>query len=303
VKCVSLKLSQGAKPGIGGVLPAAKVTREIAQARGVPEGEKCVSPAAHRVFRTPRELVLFLARMRELAGGKPVGLKLCLGSRRELLAICKAMRAEGIAPDFIVVDGSEGGTGAAPLEFEDHVGVPLTDGLIAVHNALVGTGLRDRIRIGASGKVSTGIDVVKRIAQGADYTNAARAMMMAVGCIQAQMCHTNRCPVGVATQDPRRARALDVPDKSERVRRYQHATVSQAQQLIAAMGLAGPHELTPAMLHRRIDHTTTRTYDELYDWLEFGELLSEAPEDWAADWADADPDRFTPVINRIGARK
>ncbi|MEU4217241.1 FMN-binding glutamate synthase family protein [Actinoplanes sp. NPDC026623] len=303
VKCVSLKLSQGAKPGIGGVLPAAKVTREIAQARGVPEGEKCVSPAAHRVFRTPRELVLFLARMRELAGGKPVGFKLCLGSRRELLAICKAMRAESITPDFIVVDGSEGGTGAAPLEFEDHVGVPLTDGLIAVHNALVGTGLRDRIRIGAGGKVSTGIDVVKRIVQGADYTNAARAMMMAAGCIQAQMCHTNRCPVGVATQHPRRARALDVPDKSERVRRYQQATISQAQQLIAAMGLSGPHELTPAMLHRRIDHTTTRTYDELYDWLELGELLSEAPEDWAADWADADPDRFTPVINRTGARK
>jgi glutamate synthase domain-containing protein 2 len=293
VRCVSLKLSQGAKPGIGGVLPAAKVSREIAAARGVPEGVKCVSPAGHRVFHTPRELVLFVARMRELAGGKPTGVKLCVGSRRELLAICKAMRAEGVTPDFIVVDGSEGGTGAAPLEYEDHVGVPLTDGLIVVHNALVGTGLRDLIRIGASGKVSTGVDLVKRIAQGADYTNAARAMMMATGCIQAQLCHTNKCPVGVATQDPRRARALDVDDKSERVRRYQEATVAQAAQLIASMGLTGPHELTPAMLRRRVDHTTTRTYAELYDWLEPGQLLAQAPADWADDWAAADPDRFT----------
>jgi glutamate synthase domain-containing protein 2 len=297
VKCVSLKLSQGAKPGIGGVLPAAKVTKEIADARGVPQGEKCVSPPAHKVFHTPRELVLFIAHMRELSGGKPTGFKMCVGSRRELLAICKAMIAEGVTPDFIVVDGSEGGTGAAPLEFEDHVGVPLTDGLITMHNALVGTGLRDRISIGASGKVSTGIDLVKRIAQGADYTNAARAMMMAVGCIQAQMCHTNKCPVGVATQDPRRAQALDVPDKTERVRRFQQATVTQAQQIIAAMGLNGPHELHPSMLHRRIDHTTTSTYSELYDWLEPRQLVDSAPEDWAADWAAADPDRFVPLIS------
>jgi glutamate synthase domain-containing protein 2 len=292
VRLVSLKLSQGAKPGIGGVLPAAKVTKEIADARGVPQGEKCVSPAAHRVFQTPRELVLFIARMRELAGGKPAGFKLCIGSRRELLAILKAIRAEGVAPDFIVVDGSEGGTGAAPLEFEDHVGVPLTDGLITLHNALVGAGLRDLIKVGASGKVATGIDVVKRIAQGADYTNAARAMMMAAGCIQAQECHTNKCPVGVATQNPRRARALDVPDKTERVHRYQQATVAEAQRLIGSMGLRGPEELTPAMLHRRIDHTTTQTYAELYDWLSPGQLLEDPPEQWAADWAAASPDTF-----------
>jgi glutamate synthase domain-containing protein 2 len=303
VKCVSLKLSQGAKPGIGGVLPGAKVTAEIAAARGVPQGEKCVSPAAHKVFHTPRELMLFIARMRELAGGKPAGFKLCVGSRLELLAMCKAMIAEGVTPDFIIVDGSEGGTGAAPLEFEDHVGVPLTDGLIMLHNALVGAGLRDRIRIGASGKVSTGIDLVKRIAQGADYTNAARAMMMAVGCIQAQMCHTNKCPVGVATQDPRRSRALDVPDKAVRVQRFQEATVAQAQQIIASMGLTGPHELTPDMIFRRVDHTTARSYRELYDWLEPGELTADAPEDWAADWAAADPDRFVPLIRPTrGAR-
>ena len=295
VKCVSLKLSQGAKPGIGGVLPAVKVTREIAEARGVPQGKKCVSPPAHRVFHTPRELIQFIAHMREMAEGKPTGFKLCVGSRLEWLAICKAMVDEGTTPDFIVVDGSEGGTGAAPLEFEDHVGMPLTEGLITVHNALVGAGLRDRIRIGASGKVSTGIDLVKRIAQGADYTNAARAMMMAVGCIQAQMCHTDKCPVGVATQDPRRSRALDVADKSVRVRRFQQATVAQAQQIIAAMGLSGPHELTPQMLHRRIDHTTVRSYDDLFQWLRPGELLDDAPEAWAADWAAADPDRFSPL--------
>jgi glutamate synthase domain-containing protein 2 len=292
IKCVSLKLSQGAKPGIGGVLPAAKVTPEIAEIRGIPVGVKCISPPAHRVFRTPRELVLFIARMRELAGGKPTGFKLCVGSRVEILAICKAMLAEGVTPDFIVVDGSEGGTGAAPLEFEDYVGMPLTDGLITLHNALVGTGLRDRIKIGASGKIATGMDVVKRIAQGADYTNAARAMMMAVGCIQAQKCQTNHCPAGVATQDPRRYRALDVTDKSERVRRFQAATVAEAQQIIAAMGLESPQDLGPAMVLRRINHHAVRTFAELYEYLEPGRLLAEAPESWAADWNAADPDRF-----------
>jgi glutamate synthase domain-containing protein 2 len=292
VKCVSLKLSQGAKPGIGGVLPGAKVTAEIAKARDVPQGQNCISPSSFSTFSTPRELVLFLARMRELAGGKPVGMKLCVGSRRELLAICKAMVAEGVAPDFVVVDGSEGGTGAAPLEYEDHVGTPLTEGLIAVHNALVGTGLRTQVRIGASGKVATGVDVVKRVLQGADYTNAARAMMMAAGCIQAQKCHTNTCPVGVATQDPRRARALDVGDKSVRVHRYQEATVAQAMQLVASMGMHSLTELHPRHLMRRIDHTTTRSYADLYDWLQPGELLNGAPQGWATDWDGADPDRF-----------
>jgi glutamate synthase domain-containing protein 2 len=292
VKCVSLKLSQGAKPGIGGVLPAAKVTAEIAHARNVPQGEKCVSPASHKVFKTPRELVRFIGRMRELADGKPTGFKLCVGYRHELLAICKAMVDEGITPDFIVVDGSEGGTGAAPLEYEDHVGMPLTDGLITVHNALVGTGLRDHVRLGASGKVATGIDIVKRLIQGADYTNAARAMMQAIGCIQSQRCHTNQCPVGVATQDPRRSRALVVADKTDRVAAYQAATVKQAQQMIASLGLHGPKDLHPAMLIRRIDHVQSHTYAELYDWLEPGELLEQAPRGWADDWLAADPDSF-----------
>ncbi len=295
VRCVSLKLSQGAKPGIGGVLPGAKVSAEIAAARNVPQGEKCVSPSAHTVFSTPRELVRFIARMRELADGKPTGFKLCVGSRREFLSICKAMIDEGTTPDFIVVDGSEGGTGAAPLEYEDHVGTPLTDGLLIVHNALVGSGLRDRIRLGASGKVATGSDIVKRIAQGADYTNAARAMMMAVGCIQAQRCHTNTCPVGVTTQDPKRMRALVVPDKAERVHRFQQATVAQAVQMIASMGLDGPDQLNPGHVMRRVDHTVTRSYAELYDWLAPGELLTDPPQDWASDWKQADPDRFSAI--------
>jgi glutamate synthase domain-containing protein 2 len=294
VRLVSLKLSQGAKPGIGGVLPAKKVTREIAEARDVPQGEKCVSPSSHRVFSTPRELVLFLARMRELAGGKPTGFKLCVGSRADVLGICKAMVAEGVTPDFIVVDGAEGGTGAAPLEYEDHVGTPLTEGLMTVHNALVGVGLRDQVRIGASGKVATGVDIVKRLVQGADYTNAARAMMMAVGCIQAQTCHTNTCPVGVATQDPRRTRALDVPDKTERVVRYQRAAVAQAMQVMASMGLHGPHELAPHMLRRRVDHSRTESYTELFQHLRPGELLAEPPFAWRLDWALADPDAFRP---------
>jgi glutamate synthase domain-containing protein 2 len=292
VKCVSLKLSQGAKPGIGGVLPASKVSAEIAEARGVPKGEKCVSPAHHRVFSTPRELVGFVARMRELAGGKPTGIKLCVGARHEFLAICKAMVAEGITPDFIVVDGAEGGTGAAPQEYEDHVGTPLTEGLMIVHNALVGCGLRDRIRVGASGKVATGSDIIKRIAQGADYTNAARAMMMAAGCIQAQRCHTNTCPVGVTTQNPRRARALNVPDKTQRVYRFQQATVAQAQQIMGSMGLRGPAEIEPWMLMQRVDESTTRSYAELYEWLKPGELLHAPPRSWASDWRRADPDSF-----------
>ena len=292
VRCVSLKLSQGAKPGIGGQLPGPKVTKEIAEARDVPQGESCISPAAHRVFSTPRELVRFIAEMRELAGGKPTGFKLCVGLRHELLAICKAMVAEGITPDIIVVDGAEGGTGAAPMEYEDNVGTPLTEGLMMVHNALVGVGLRDRIRIGASGKIATGTDVVKRLAIGADYTNAARAMMMAVGCIQSQRCHTNTCPVGVATQDPRRARALDVPDKTERVRRYQSAVVKEAMRVMASMGVGEPAQLTPHMLMRRVTAGRISSYAELYHWLEPGELLGGPPDFWAADWARANPDAF-----------
>jgi glutamate synthase domain-containing protein 2 len=292
VKCVSLKLSQGAKPGIGGVLPGSKVNAEIARVREVPEGRTITSPPYHRVFSTPRELVRFIGRMRELAEGKPAGFKLCVGSRRQFLSVCKAMLEEGVTPDFIVVDGAEGGTGAAPLEFADNLGMPLTEGLITVHNALVGTDLREHIRIGASGKVATGTDLVKRLLQGADYTNAARAMMFAVGCIQAQRCHTNTCPVGVTTQDPRRARALNVDDKSQRVQRYQAATVRSALQIMASMGVQEPGELAPHQLRRRLDPRTVCSYAELYDWLSPGQLLAKPPQDWKQDWQAADPDRF-----------
>ncbi|WUV83805.1 FMN-binding glutamate synthase family protein [Streptomyces sp. NBC_01476] len=293
VKCVSLKLSQGAKPGIGGVLPGAKVNAEIARVRDVPQGRTVVSPPYHQAFSTPRELVRFIARMRELSGGKPTGFKLCPGSRQQFLAVCKAMLDEGTAPDFIIVDGAEGGTGAAPLEFADNIGTPLTEGLLTVHNALVGAGLRGRIRVGASGKIATGADLVKRLVQGADYGNAARAMMFAVGCIQAQRCHTNTCPTGVTTQDPRRARALHVGDKSERVRRLQEATVASALQIMASMGVTDPADLRPHMLQRRLDPHTVRSYAELYEWLSPGQLLAEPPASWAADWEAADPDRFT----------
>lgn len=292
VKCVSLKLSQGAKPGIGGVLPGVKVSPEIAKTRGVPVGQKCVSPPAHNVFDTPVGLLSFIGQMRELAQGKPVGFKLCVGSRVELLAIVKAMRVVGTAPDFIIIDGSEGGTGAAPLEFENTVGMPLTFGLMDVHNALVGAGLRDQIVLGASGKVSTGSDVVKRLIQGADFTNAARAMMMAIGCIQAQRCHTNKCPTGITTQSRWRQRALDVPTKAVRVRNYQEATVDEAMSIMAAMGVSHRRELHPAMLRKNVSSSSSASYAELYHWLRPGELLDDPPHEWATAWEAASPDTF-----------
>lgn len=251
-----------------------------------------MSPAAHPEFATPTELLDFVARLRELARGKPVGLKLCVGSRVEVLALCKAINLTCISPDFIIVDGAEGGTAAAPPEYEDNVGLPLTDGLMIVHNALVGAGIRERVRVGASGKIASGSDIVKRLIQGADFTNSARAMMMALGCIQAQRCHTNLCPVGVATQDTRRARALDVDDKAERVRRYQAATVNEAMRLMASMGVSHPDELTPAMLRKRVSRTSQASYAEIYEWLSPGQLIDAPPASWATDWANADPEHF-----------
>lgn len=292
VKMVSLKLSQGAKPGIGGVLPGDKVTQEISQTRGVPVGQKCVSPAQHKVFSTPIELIEFTAKMRDLSGGKPAGFKLCVTSTRDVLAMCKAMIEVGAMPDFIIVDGSEGGTGAAPEEFEDHVGMPLTQGLLTVHNALVGAGLRDKIKIGASGKVAVGSDIVKRLIQGADYTNAARPMMMAIGCIQSLRCATNTCPTGIATQDPRRQRSLDVPTKTDNVVNYQRNTVDEALRLMASMGAQTSADLTPHMLRRNIERERSLSYAELYRWLEPGELLADAPAEWANDWKLADASRF-----------
>lgn len=289
VKCISIKLSQGAKPGIGGVMPAAKMTDEIAEARGVPAQEKCVSPPGHSAFSGPTGLLEFVALLRERSDGKPIGFKLCVGHRAEFLSVCKAMLDTGIMPDFIIVDGSEGGTGAAPLEFEDHMGTPLTEGLNIVRDALVGCDLKQYIKIGASGKISSGADIVKRLIQGADYTNAARAMMMAVGCIQAQRCHTNTCPVGVTTQDPKRMRALVVEDKAERVRRFQHETVASANKLIAAMGLDGPEQLHAGHLMMRTDPYTVQSFDKLHPSLRPGELLVDSSGAWEVAWKVARP--------------
>ena len=292
VKGISIKLSQGAKPGLGGVLPGAKVTPEIAEARGVEMGVDCVSPASHSAFGTPRELIRFVKQLRDLSDGKPIGFKLCVGSRVDVLAICKAMREEKVTPDFIVVDGSEGGTGAAPLEYQDNVGTPLTEGLMLVHNALVGVGLRERVRIAAAGKVASGSDIVKRLIQGADFTLSARTMMMATGCIQAQKCHTNECPVGVATQNPRLVRALNVEDKGQRVFNYQKLTVDESVQIMASMGCKSPDEVSPRMLRRRVDHLTTRSYENIYNWMEPGELLNDPPRGWSEDWNLANADYF-----------
>ena len=243
IKMVELKLSQGAKPGHGGVLPAAKVSREIAETRGVLMGKDCISPSSHSVFSTPIELVKFIGEMRRLSGGKPAGFKLCIGHPWEFLAICKAMLAANVYPDFIVIDGKEGGTGAAPLEFVDHLGMPLRDGLTFAHNALIGIGVRDRIKIGASGKIASAFDIARAMALGADWCNSARGFMFALGCIQSQSCHTDRCPTGVATQDRSRQRALVVPDKLQRVANFHGATIQSLIELTAAAGLRSPERI------------------------------------------------------------
>ncbi len=293
VKCVSIKLSQGAKPGLGGVMPGTKVTPEIAGIRGVPVGETCISPPYHSAFTTPRELILFVQRLRELSGAKPVGFKLCIGQRSEFLGICKAMLELEVYPDFIIVDGGEGGTGAAPLEYEDHVGAPLTEGLVFVHDALVGSGVRDYIKIGCAGKITSAFDMARRITQGADYCNAARAMMFALGCIQSQRCHTNTCPVGVATQNPKRARALVVEDKATRVCNYQRNTVAEFNQLLASLGLEHSNQLTPSLLMRRIDPMTVKSYAELHRNLEPGEIMREPRQaPWDELWKAASADHF-----------
>ena len=278
VKMVELKLSQGAKPGHGGVLPAAKVSREIAETRGVPMGRDCVSPARHSVFSTPVELLEFIARMREMSGGKPAGFKLAIGHPWEWFGIAKAMRETGLLPDFIVVDGAEGGTGAAPAEFVDHVGVPMHEGLLLVHNTLVGLGLRDRIRIGAAGQVVSAFDMARTFALGADWCNAARGYMFALGCIQSLSCHTDRCPTGVATQNPDRWKNLDVPDKSTRVAGFHDNTLKALRDLLCAAGLTHPGQLGPEHILRRVSPTEIRSLRELYPTLAPGELLDGVPK-------------------------
>jgi glutamate synthase domain-containing protein 2 len=275
---VEIKLSQGAKPGLGGILPAAKVTREIARIRGVEKGKDCLSPARHRAFSTPIEMMHFIAELRRLSGGKPTGFKLCVGHPWEFLALLKAMIETNITPDFIVVDGTEGGTGAAPLEFLDHMGMPLRDGLAFAHSALVGVNLRDRIKLGASGKVTSAFDMARVMALGADWCNSARGFMFAVGCIQAQTCHTGRCPTGVATQDRSRQRAIVVPDKALRVASFHRETVKALAELVAAAGLSHPSELRPQHFMRRAAPDRVVTFAEQYRFLEPGELLGQTDD-------------------------
>ena len=274
IKMIELKLSQGAKPGHGGVLPAAKVSAEIAAIRGIAMGQDCVSPAHHSAFATPVGLLEFIAEMRDLSGGKPTGFKLSIGHRWEFMAICKAMLQTGITPDFIVIDGSEGGTGAAPLEFMDHVGMPLRDGLNFVHNALIGVGLRGQIKLGASGKITSAFDMARVMALGADWCNSARGFMFAVGCIQAQSCHTGSCPTGVATQDPARQRALVVPDKAMRVENYHRNTLIALTELAAAAGLSHPSDLRPSHFLRRTSADRVIAFDHQYERLVDRELLT-----------------------------
>jgi glutamate synthase domain-containing protein 2 len=275
VKMVEIKLSQGAKPGHGGVLPGPKVTEEIAEARGVMVGQDCVSPATHSSFSTPLEMMAFIQQLRTLSEGKPVGFKLCIGHPWEWFAIVKAMLETGIQPDFIVVDGAEGGTGAAPLEFSDHMGMPLQEALRLVHNTLVGAGLRDSIRVGASGKIVSAFDMARALALGADWCNSARGFMFALGCIQAQTCHSGNCPTGVTTQDPTRQMALVVPSKAERVQNFHEHTLEALQELMEASGLKTPHDFTPRHIMRRVSETQTLHLSDLVDTLEAGALLKD----------------------------
>ena len=275
VKMVEIKLSQGAKPGHGGVLPAVKVSAEIAAARGVPEGHDCVSPAAHSTFSTPIAMLEWAARLREMSGGKPVGIKLCVGQPHEVFAVMKAMLETGIRLDYIVVDGAEGGTGAAPVELSNSVGTPLREGLILVRNALVGCGLKGEVRLAASGKVHSGAGLAMNIGLGADWCNAARAMMFALGCVQSMRCHEDTCPTGIATQDPTRQRGLVVPDKAERVARFQRQTLRGLREIVVAMGLDNPWQITPAHINERLNSARSDPIDRIYGFLPAGILLED----------------------------
>jgi glutamate synthase domain-containing protein 2 len=278
VRMIEIKLSQGAKPGHGGVLPAAKVSSEIAITRGVSQGQDCISPARHSEFSTPIELLEFVSRLRTLSGGKPVGFKLAIGHPWEWFGIAKAMHETGVLPDFIVVDGAEGGTGAAPAEFMDHVGVPMHEALMLVHNTLVGLNLREKVKVGAAGKIVSAFDIARTLALGADWCNAARGFMFALGCIQSQSCHTDRCPTGIATQDPKRWQALDVPDKATRVLQFHQNTLHALRDLLCAAGLEHPDRIGPEHVLRRVSPIEVRSLAALYRFFEPGELLTDIPE-------------------------
>jgi glutamate synthase domain-containing protein 2 len=295
VKMTEIKLSQGAKPGHGGVLPARKVSKEIAAVRHVEAWKDCVSPRAHSAFSTPVEMLEFAAQMRDLSGGKPVGFKLCVGQPHEVMALMKAMLETGIYPEFIVVDGAEGGTGAAPLELSDWVGTPLVEGLVLVRNALVGSGLRRHVRLAASGKVYSGMGLARNIAIGADWCNAARSFMFSIGCIQAKRCHTGTCPTGITTQDPWRQRGLVVDIQARRAARFHAKTLEALADIVASVGLTHPGELRPHHITTRIDAAESREMGEVHCFLADNVLL-DAPQEtpYAEWWQAADPHSFRP---------
>ena len=296
VKMIEIKLSQGAKPGHGGVLPGSKVTPEIAEARGIPVGETCYSPAHHTAFNCPKSMLDFIDELRERSGGKPVGFKLCIGNRWEFLAICKAMLETGQRADFIVIDGAEGGTGAAPAEFLDHVGTPLRQGLVFARNALVGTGLKSEIKLGVSGKQISAFNMAASMALGADWVNMARGFMFSLGCIQSLHCHNNTCPTGIATSDPGRQRGLVVSDKAERVYHFHKNTIAALMEVVGAAGCAHPSELAPHHIIHRVTEDTAVPADLAYD-LVAGNALLETPDTTplAADWARAQSASFEPA--------
>jgi glutamate synthase domain-containing protein 2 len=299
VRMIEIKLSQGAKPGHGGVLPAAKVSAEIAMTRGVETGRDCVSPATHSRFSTPTGLLEFVAELRRLSGGKPVGFKLCIGDPVEFMGICKAMLETKIIPDFIVIDGTEGGTGAAPVEFADHVGMPARDGLSFAHNALRAVGLRSSVRLAVAGKIVSGFDVATMLALGADWCNAARSFMFALGCIQSRSCHTDECPTGIATQNALRQRGLDVADRASRVANFHQATVQSLGELIGSAGLDHPSQLTARDFMIRDDKGQPVPLSAVYPEIEIGALLdptdvrySAAPAVYRSAWEIASASRF-----------
>jgi glutamate synthase domain-containing protein 2 len=294
VKMIEIKLSQGAKPSHGGVLPAAKISEEIALIRGIHDRSKdCISPPTHSTFSDPKGLLNFIAQLRELSGGKPVGFKLAIGIRSEFLSICKAMLAYHILPDFITVDGAEGGTGAAPVEFSNRLAEPINEALLFVHYALKGVNLRDPIRILASGKISTGFDMIAKMALGADLCYSARAMLFSLGCIQALQCNTNACPTGITTQNPRLVRGLVVNDKYKRGANFHQGTLKSMLELAGAMGVKHLDDLTPAYLNHRINFAASKSYAELYERIKTGDLLKNTvPHSFARDWALASADTF-----------
>ncbi|MDW7745428.1 FMN-binding glutamate synthase family protein [Halomonas sp.] len=297
VRMIEVKLSQGAKPGHGGILPGAKVTAEIAAARGVPIGEDVVSPASHPAFSTPLEMMHFIARLRMLADDKPVGIKLAIGHPWEWFGMVKAMLESDILPDFIVVDGGEGGTGASPLEFINRLGMPLVEALSLVHSTLVGANLRHRIRLAGAGKLTSAFHIARTLALGADWCNAGRGFMFSLGCIQAMNCHSGRCPSGVATQDPRRSRHLDVADKSERVYHYHRNTLEALAEMLSAAGLERPADLGPSHIMRRVSRHQVCSYAELYPVLAPGELLRHLPDQplYQRYWEESRANSFQPA--------